>query len=164
MARAATKRGTRGPGLGVADSRLLRSGGVIAIGGAVDKPARWRPPDRRARRAPLRSEGHGHAALRRWKVVFFVAAASSPSEGPSTSRHADVRPTDALGARRYEERTRNVLRRHLAWYVALACAGMTSNHPARAPTFRGGLRGLCRGSWCRRIRRRRPSAGRGRCG
>jgi len=30
-------------------------------------------------------------------------APSSPSEGPSVGRHAGVRPTDALGARRYEE-------------------------------------------------------------
>jgi len=37
------------------------------------------------------------------RPALFVAAASSPSEGPSASWHAGVRPTDALGARRYEE-------------------------------------------------------------
>jgi len=40
-------------------SGCLRSGGVIAIGGAVGKPARRRPPDRRARRAPLRPGQNG---------------------------------------------------------------------------------------------------------
>jgi len=34
---------------------------------------------------------------------FELDAPSSPSEGPSASRHAGIRPTDALGARRYEE-------------------------------------------------------------
>jgi len=37
------------------------------------------------------------------RPTLFVAAASSPPEGPSVSWHASLRPTDALGARRYEE-------------------------------------------------------------
>jgi len=45
--KAAPRRGARQP---------LRSGGVIAGGGAVGKVARWHPPDRRAWRAPLRRE------------------------------------------------------------------------------------------------------------
>jgi len=45
-------------------------------------------------------------ATTRWRggrPALFVAAASSPSEGPSVSRPAAIHPTDALGTRRYEE-------------------------------------------------------------
>jgi len=114
----------------------MRNAGV-AIGGAGGKLARWRPPDRRAWRAPLRRNGHGRDALP-WRKgstlrsggviaiggavgklergrssdptrsaraatkkgigsphrgvcpAFFVAAAASPSAGPSVSRHSDT--------------------------------------------------------------------------
>jgi len=71
---------------------------VAAAAKAVGKPARWHSSNRRAWRAPLR-----RGRLR--TPAVFVAAASSPSKGPSVSRHVGVHPTDALGARRYEEGT-----------------------------------------------------------
>jgi len=98
-ARAATKKGTWPLRAAVVQDQPLRSGGRQAVG----KPARRHPPDRRARRAPLRRREHDHCAPPWCKTSLFVAAASSPPEGPSVSRHARVHPTDALGARRYEE-------------------------------------------------------------
>jgi len=83
--------GFRTPRMVAMNARIFRSGGVITVGGAVGKPARRRPPDRRAWRAPLRRKGHGRDVLPWRSVSFFVAAASSPSEGPSVSWHASVR-------------------------------------------------------------------------
>jgi len=57
-------------------------------------------PTRMARAATKRE--HDCFAPPWGRAVFFVAAAARPS----ASRHADVHPTDALGARRYEEGAR----------------------------------------------------------
>jgi len=56
-------------------------------------------------RAATKKE-HKHLVPPWWTRTLFVAAASSPPEGPSVSRHAGVHPTDALGARRYEDAIR----------------------------------------------------------
>jgi len=59
-ARAATKKGSRTPRPSGGRSALF----VAAAAKAVGKPAHRLPPDRRARRAPLRRGGHErHAAV-----------------------------------------------------------------------------------------------------
>jgi len=103
-------------------------------------------PTRMARAATKRE--HDCFAPPWGRAVFFVAAASSPPEGPSASRHADVHPTDALGARRYEEGAR-LLRATLGNASTLRSGGRQAvgkparQHPSdrrawRAPLRRGG--------------------------
>jgi len=72
--------------------KCTRSGGTIAVGWAVGKPARRRStrPTRWARAATKR--GRERLAMPWWNGGLFVAAASSPAEGPSVSRHAAVPP------------------------------------------------------------------------
>jgi len=78
----------------------LRSGGVIAIGGAVGKPARQHPPDRRAWRARLRRGGLQRHAPTWWKGGCLRSGGRQGRRQAGTP--ASARP-DALGARRYEE-------------------------------------------------------------
>jgi len=77
------------------------------------------------------------------RPTLFVAAASSSAEGPSASRHAGIRPTDALGARRYEEGAYDHLTTpwgKASLFVAAAARPSASWHAGVHPTDALGAR------------------------
>jgi len=71
----------------------LRSGGVIASGGAVGKLARRRPPDRRAWRAPLQRGEHDHLPPPLWKACPLRSGGVIASGG-AVGKLARRRPPD----------------------------------------------------------------------